>query len=92
MVIRVGLLVSASGNVLQQDDSQSYELPGTVFVAGSPGTGEQAHAADRRLRKAFVTTLDLRNRRCGEFKQLVGTDLWEWEDADNNGGDGDPCN
>tara|TARA_B100001105_G_scaffold254314_1_gene249811 strand:+ start:724 stop:2013 length:1290 start_codon:yes stop_codon:yes gene_type:complete len=92
VVIRVGLLVSASGNVLQQDDSQSYELPGTVFVAGSPGTGEQAHAADRRLRKAFVTTLDLRNRRCGEFKQLVGTDLWEWEDADNNGGDGDPCN
>ncbi|WP_144780004.1 PilW family protein [Marinobacter maritimus] len=92
VVARVGMLVSASGNALQQDDSQTYELPGTVFVAGAPGSGQQAHAADRRLRKAFVSTLDIRNRRCGEFRQFGSTDLWEWEDADDNGGDGDPCN
>lgn len=92
VVVRVGLLVSASGNALQQDDSQTYELPGTVFVAGTPGSGQQAHAADRRLRKAFVSTLDIRNRRCGEFRQFGSTDLWEWEGADDNGGDGDPCN
>lgn len=92
VVIRVGMLVSATGNVLQQDDSQSYELPGAVFVASNPSAGQQAHAADRRLRKTFTSTLDIRNRRCGEFKQFGTTDLWEWETADNNGGDGDPCN
>tara|TARA_R110000823_G_scaffold147571_1_gene278056 strand:+ start:884 stop:2158 length:1275 start_codon:yes stop_codon:yes gene_type:complete len=92
VVVRVGLLVSAAGNALQQDDSQTYELPGTVFVASNPAAGQQAHAADRRLRKAFVSTLDIRNRRCGEFKQFGTTDLWEWETADDNGGDGDPCN
>jgi len=92
VVIRVGLLVSAPGNVLQQDDSQSYELPGVVFVASNPAAGQQAHPADRRLRKAFVSTLDIRNRRCGEFKRFGTTDLWEWETADDNAGDGDPCN
>lgn len=92
VVIRVGMLVSATGNVLQQDDSQSYELPGAVFVATNPSAGQQTHAADRRLRKTFTSTLDIRNRRCGEFKQFGTTDSWEWETADNNGGDGDPCN
>lgn len=92
VTVRVGMLVSAAGNVFQQDDSQTYELPGMVFVADSPATGQQAHAADRRLRKAFVSTLDIRNRQCGEFKQFGTTNQWEWETADNNGGDGDPCN
>ena len=92
VVIRVGLLVSAPGNVLQQDDSQSYELPGALFVASNPAAGQQEHPSDRRLRKAFVSTLDIRNRRCGEFKQLGTTGLWEWETADENSGDGDPCN
>jgi len=92
VTVRVGMLVSAAGNALQQDDSQTYELPGMVFVADNPAAGQQAHAADRRLRKAFVSTLDIRNRQCGEFKQFGTTDQWEWEAADNNGGDGDPCN
>ncbi|MGO1503284.1 MAG: PilW family protein [Marinobacter sp.] len=92
VTVRVGMLVSAAGNALQQDDSQTYELPGMVFVADSPAAGQQAHAADRRLRKAFVSTLDIRNRQCGEFKQFGTTDQWEWATADNNGGDGDPCN
>ncbi|MCK0107276.1 PilW family protein [Marinobacter sp. S0848L] len=92
VVVRVGLLVSASGSALGQNDTQTYQLPGTVFVASSPGTGEQLHAADRRLRKTFVSTIDIRNRRCGEFKQLGATGQWEWESADENGGDGDPCN
>ncbi|WP_309045741.1 PilW family protein [Marinobacter sediminicola] len=92
VVVRVGMLVSASGNVLEQNDSQAYELPGTVFVANNPSAGQQVHAADRRLRKAFVSTLDIRNRRCGEFKQFGTTNQWEWETANNNGGDGDPCN
>ncbi|MGO1749408.1 MAG: PilW family protein [Marinobacter sp.] len=92
VTVRVGMLVSAAGNALQQDDSQTYELPGMVFVADNPAAGQQAHAADRRLRKAFVSTLDIRNRQCGEFKQFGTTDQWEWATADNNGGDGDPCN
>jgi len=92
VVIRAGLLVSAGGNSMAESDSQTYQLPGQTFVPTGPAAGELAHAADRRLRKAFVSTLDIRNRRCGEFKQFGTTDLWEWETADNNGGDGDPCN
>lgn len=92
VTVRVGMLVSAAGNTLQQDDSQTYELPGMLFVADNPAAGQQVHAADRRLRKTFVSTLDIRNRQCGEFKQFGTTDQWEWETADNNGGDGDPCN
>lgn len=92
VVIRVGLLVSAGGNALAEDDSQTYELPGKTFVPSGAGVDELNHAADRRLRKAFVSTLNIRNRRCGEFKQFGSLDRWEWETADNNGGDGDPCN
>jgi type IV pilus assembly protein PilW len=92
VVIRVGLLVSAGGNAMAENDSQTYELPGQTFVPSGPAAGELVHAADRRLRKAFVSTLGIRNRRCGEFRQFGATDFWEWETADNNGGDGDPCN
>lgn len=92
VVVRAGVLVSAAGNVLMANDSQTYELPGQTFVSDTPAAGQLKHAADRRLRKAFVSTLNIRNRRCGEFNQFGTTDFWEWEAADNNGGDGDPCN
>ncbi|MCG8520521.1 MAG: PilW family protein [Pseudomonadales bacterium] len=88
--VRVGVLVSGVESILIEDDDNTYDLPGARFTDVGANT-DFAHAADRRLRKAFTSSLDIRNRQCGSFKQLPGTALWEWDNADNTNADGDPC-
>jgi type IV pilus assembly protein PilW len=56
--IKVGLLVRSNSNVLDSDDEKTYALPGQDIA----NTGSVAHSGGRVLRRAFVTTVKLRNR------------------------------
>lgn len=57
--VRVGVLVQSFAQVSDVDDTTSYSLPGlNISNASNP-----AHAGDRALRKPFITTIKLRNRR-----------------------------
>jgi len=59
--IHLGLLVSSTSDVLDIDDSQTYSLPGeNIAPAGTAGAAV-THAADKRLRRAFTATIDIRN-------------------------------
>ncbi|MBY6222595.1 PilW family protein [Marinobacter hydrocarbonoclasticus] len=63
IAVRVGLLVSDPGAVRIDSDGSTYDLPGaSVIPASSAGTGDVAHAEDRRLRRVFTSTVMLRNR------------------------------
>jgi type IV pilus assembly protein PilW len=58
---RIGLLVSDSERVRDDNDQASYDLPGELITAAS-GSGAVKHPEDRRLRRSFITTVTLRNR------------------------------
>ncbi|MDX1559041.1 MAG: PilW family protein [Marinobacter sp.] len=58
---RIGLLVSDSERVRDDNDLASYDLPGELITAAS-GAGAVKHPEDRRLRRSFITTVTLRNR------------------------------
>lgn len=58
LAIRAGLLISDADGVRDDVDSASYDLPGQTVSA----TGTVTHPGDRRLRRAFTTTVMLRNR------------------------------
>ncbi len=58
--VRIGVLVSSTRNVQQANDMQSYLLPGGK-VSPAPSDG-LSHPADKRIRRAFSTTVYLRNR------------------------------
>jgi type IV pilus assembly protein PilW len=60
--MRVGLLVAATQATAGQDDNQTYTLAGTA-VGPVGGSTTVTHAVDQRIRRAFNTTLSLRNRR-----------------------------
>lgn len=61
--VRVGLLVAAPEATSDQLDNKSYDIAGsTVAPAGTSGA-TVIHAADRNIRRAFNTTVSLRNRR-----------------------------
>lgn len=59
--VRIGLLLQSIEPVNDSDDNQTYNVAGTLIApAGSSGV---THAVDKRLRRVFVTTVKLRNRR-----------------------------
>lgn len=58
---RIGLLVSDSERVRDDNDTASYDLPGELITAAS-GAGTVKHPEDRRLRRSFTETVTLRNR------------------------------
>ncbi len=65
--VRVGLLMSTPNNPRSTDDNNTYALPGQDIVAaiipdGTPANGVQ-HRIDRRLRRDFINTISVRNRR-----------------------------
>lgn len=61
--IKLGLLVSGTLDVLPEPDDASYLLPGeTIEPEGTEGAAA-TFDSDRRLRRDFVTTINLRNRR-----------------------------
>lgn len=61
--IRLGMLISDAEGSRQSDDAASYELPGeTVVGTTGAGAGAVTHPEDQRLRRAFISTVMLRNR------------------------------
>jgi len=61
--VKLGLLISSIESVQGTDDNQTYELPGeTIFPTGTAGA-VVTHAVDRRLRRDFSVTINIRNRR-----------------------------
>lgn len=61
--IQLGLLVSGSAEVLAQNDESSYLLPGETIAPDTDAGAEVTHAGDRRLRREYTITINLRNRR-----------------------------
>ncbi|PPI78976.1 prepilin-type N-terminal cleavage/methylation domain-containing protein [Marinobacter flavimaris] len=63
VAIRIGLLISDSDGARNSADTATYAMPGEQIV-GTTGAGASAvtHPEDRRLRRAFVSTVMLRNR------------------------------
>ena len=61
-VVEIGLLVESFDPVLDAPDARGYALAGlTVSPGAAHGAG--TYANDRRLRRAFNTTVSIRNRR-----------------------------
>jgi type IV pilus assembly protein PilW len=59
--VRIALLMHSIDPVNSQADNVTYNLVGTsVFPSGG---GTVTHAIDKRLRRVFVSTIKLRNRR-----------------------------
>lgn len=58
--VRLGMLVQSFEQVADQNDTNTYHLPGASI---SHNSTPLAHAGDRSLRKTFTTTIKLRNRR-----------------------------
>jgi type IV pilus assembly protein PilW len=57
--IQVGMLIQSFESALPQEDDRSYVVAGTTI----PASGDVSHSGGRYLRKPFVTTIQLRNRR-----------------------------
>ena len=70
--VRIGVLVSSFDAVAESNDSKTYMIAGQSVipaVAGSSdddSTASLTHAADRKLRLAFDTTVKVRNKRLQE--------------------------
>ncbi|KPJ92751.1 MAG: hypothetical protein AMJ53_08760 [Gammaproteobacteria bacterium SG8_11] len=60
--VRIGLLLAAVNASSDQMDNKTYVLAGTS-VAPDGGTDPVTHPVDNRIRRAFNTTVSLRNRR-----------------------------
>ena len=60
--IQLGLLLSGTQDVLVQADDNIYNLPGEAIEPEDSATANVTYDADRRLRREFVTTINLRNR------------------------------
>ncbi len=63
VALRVGLLIGDTDASRDSNDTASYALPGETIV-GTTGAGATAvtHSEDQRLRRAFSSTVMLRNR------------------------------
>lgn len=62
--IRIGLLMVSYDEVAEVDDVNTYLLAGTAITPANGGqAGVDTHPTDRRIRLAFNTTIQIRNRR-----------------------------
>lgn len=59
--LRIGMLISHSDPVRDDNDTADYALPGET-ITGTSGGGTVTHPEDQRLRRTFVSTVMLRNR------------------------------
>jgi len=59
--VQIGILIATSNYAASEDDARIYNIAGVTV--GPPGENtDRNHAGDRRLRAAFNTTVQLRNR------------------------------
>lgn len=56
--MQLGLLISSSTNVRESDDTNTYYIAQQAINT----SGENSHAIDKRLRHAFNSTINIRNR------------------------------
>ena len=61
--IQVGLLMVSWESISSQDDENTYVLAGQEIHASADSDDASTHPTDRRLRLAFNTTINVRNRR-----------------------------
>jgi type IV pilus assembly protein PilW len=61
--VQIGLLMTSWDRIATQDDNNTYVLAGQPIPAASNSIDGNTHAADRRYRLAFNTTVKVRNRR-----------------------------
>ena len=62
--IRVGLLMVSYDEVSEVNDNNTYVLSGSTITPSTAATsGIDTHPVDRRIRLAFNTTIQIRNRR-----------------------------
>lgn len=61
--VRVGLLLASADPVSQQLDNKSYVIAGTTVAPQGTTGATVTHAVDNRIRRAYNTTISLRNRR-----------------------------
>lgn len=59
--VRVGLLISDADSVRDTVDTSNYDLPAELITPAG-GAGAVTHPQDERLRRTFVSTVQLRNR------------------------------
>lgn len=59
--VKIGLLLSAPDRVLHTDDAQNYTLPGATITPVNGG-GALVYENDRRIRRTFSATINIRNR------------------------------
>lgn len=57
--LRIGLLVQGTESTMLENDTRTYTVAGTSI----PSSGSVSHSGGQYLRKPFVTTVKLRNRR-----------------------------
>ena len=61
--VQLGLLIATADYAASSDDDRIYNIAGTTIGApGSTATTDFQHEGDRRMRAAFNTTIQLRNR------------------------------
>ncbi len=58
--VQIGILIATANYAASSNDTNTYNIAGTSI--GPPGSAGITHAGDRRLRAAFNTTVQLRNR------------------------------
>ena len=61
--IQLGMLISGTTDVLPANDTATYILPGENIQPESKANAPVTYATDRRLRREFSLTINLRNRR-----------------------------
>lgn len=61
--IQIGLLISSTDRVTENQDTKSYRVAGDLVVPQAPAVQGLTHPGDNRLRQAFNTTISIRNRR-----------------------------
>ena len=60
--VQIGILIATANYAASDNDERTYNIAGVTV--GPPGASTDLnHAGDRRLRAAFNTTVQLRNRR-----------------------------
>jgi len=60
--VQLGLLIATADYAASSSDNRVYNLAGTTIGPPSDTTTDFQHAGDRRMRAAFNTTIQLRNR------------------------------
>ncbi|MCP5161134.1 MAG: PilW family protein [Hahellaceae bacterium] len=60
--VRIGLLISSPEDVQQTTDKLTYAMPGEDIKPASSAGATVTHAEDRRIRRTFLATINLRNR------------------------------